>query len=106
MKEYAKSLEKCVLFRRLKEENIQSLLRVLEVKGQTYEKESIIAFEGDKCTSLSIVASGKVELQNIYPSGKVATLTTLMPGQCFGEAILFSDQDLYPITAVAKTKST
>jgi CRP-like cAMP-binding protein len=29
-----------------------------------------------------------------------------MPGQCFGEAILFSDADRYPISAVAKQKST
>lgn len=106
MKEYAKALEKCILFRHLNIDNIQSLLRVLEVKAETYEKESIIAFEGDQCTSLGIVVSGKVELQNIYPSGKVATLTTLNPGQCFGEAILFSDQDKYPICTVAKTKST
>lgn len=106
MKKYAKSLEKCILFRHLNIDNIDSLLRVLEVKAETYEKDSVIAFEGDSCTSLGIVASGKVELQNIYPSGKVATLTTLMPGQCFGEAILFSDQDKYPISAVAKTKST
>ena len=106
MKEYAKALEKCILFRHLNEGNIQALLKVLEVKSETYEKESVIAFEGDKCTTLGIVVSGKVELQNIYPSGKVATLTSLAPGQCFGEAILFSDQDRYPITTVAKVKTT
>ncbi len=106
MKEYVKALEKCILFRRLNEQNIMALLRFLEVKSVTYEKDSVIAFEGDKCTKLGILASGKVELQNIYPSGKVATLTTLKPGQSFGEAILFGDQDRYLISTVAKTKTT
>ncbi len=106
MNTYAKSLENCILFKHLNEANISSLLKVLQVKAVSYEKESIIALEGDRCTSLGIIAAGKIELQNIYPSGKVATLTTLMPGQCFGEAVLFSDQDHYPISAVAKTKST
>ncbi len=106
MNTYAKSLEKCILFKHLNEAQIQSLLKVLQVKSVTYTKESIVALEGDQCTSLGILASGKLELQNIYPSGKVATLTTLMPGQCFGEAILFSDADRYPISAVAKQKST
>lgn len=106
MKEYVSALQNCTLFRRLNEDNITALLRYLDVKSVTYEKDSIIGFEGEPCTKLGIVASGKVELQNIYPSGKVATLTTLMPGQSFGEAILFSDDDRYPISTVAKVKST
>jgi len=106
MKEHVKALQKSVLFRRLNEDNIMALLRFLQVKTETYEKDSIIAFEGDKCTKLGIVASGKVELQNIYPSGKVATLTLLQEGESFGEAILFSDKDIYPISTVAKTRTT
>jgi len=66
----------------------------------------MVAFEGDDCDNLGIIISGKVELQSIYPSGKILTLTQVLPGQIFGEAILFSKQHKYPVSVTAAEKTT
>lgn len=98
-------VSKCILFRNLRPENIDALLRFLDHKIVSYEKNSLIAQEGDFCDSIGIVLNGKLELQTIYPSGKVSTLTQLTEGNTFGEAILFASYTEYPqsITSVSKS---
>ncbi len=106
MEKYMHVLEKCILFRRLKRDNIQALLNFLKYEMESFSRDALVAQEGDHCERIGIVLQGEVELQNIYPSGKVATLTTMGPGNIFGEAILFSNRDTYPINIVSRTKAT
>lgn len=105
MKNLSEFLTKCILFRNLRPENIDALLRFLEYKIETYTKNSLIAQEGDYCDSIGVVISGTVELQTIYPSGKVSTLTQLHEGNTFGEAILFASYSEYPQSVTSVTKS-
>lgn len=105
MKNLSQILTTCILFRNLREENIEALLRFFEYKVETYKKNSLIAQEGDFCDSIGVVISGTIELQTIYPSGKVSTLTQLQTGNTFGEAILFASYSEYPQTVSSVTKS-
>ena len=105
MKNLSQFLTKCILFRNLRPENIDALLRFLEYKIESYTKNSLIAQEGDFCDSIGVVLSGTVELQSIYPSGKVSTLTQLNSGNTFGEAILFASYSEYPQSVSSVTKS-
>jgi CRP-like cAMP-binding protein len=99
------ALLNCILFKNLNETNIAFLLRAVEYQLETYPKGATLAIEGDPCNRIGVVVSGKIELQNICPSGKVMTLTQLESGMVFGEAILFSGQHTYPITITAASKS-
>lgn len=105
MENLSQFLSKCILFRNLRPENIDALLRFLKYKIETYKKNSLIAQEGDFCDSIGVVLSGTVELQTIYPSGKVSTLTQLHEGNTFGEAILFASYSEYPQSVTSVTKS-
>lgn len=99
------ALTKCILFKTLNETNISFLLRAVEYQLETYQKSQTLAIEGDPCDRIGVVISGKIELQNICPSGKIMTLTQLESGMVFGEAILFSGNHTYPITITAASKS-
>lgn len=99
------ALSRCILFRNLNETNIAFLLRATQYQLESYARGETLAIEGDPCDRIGVVISGKVELQNICPSGKVMTLTQLESGMVFGEAILFSGNHTYPITITAAAKS-
>jgi CRP-like cAMP-binding protein len=99
------ALTKCILFKNLDETQIAFLIRAVEYQLETYAKGETIAIEGDPCDRIGVVITGKIELQNICPSGKVMTLTQLECGMVFGEAILFSGKHTYPITITTAAKS-
>lgn len=99
------ALTKCILFKNLDETQIAFLIRAVEYQLETYAKSETLAIEGDPCDRIGVVVTGKIELQNICPSGKVMTLTQLECGMVFGEAILFSGKHTYPITITAAAKS-
>ena len=105
MEQFMTALSKCILFKNLTETNITFLLRAVQYQLESYAKGETLAIEGDACDRIGVVISGKIELQNICPSGKVMTLTQLESGMVFGEAILFSGQHSYPITITAAAKS-
>jgi CRP-like cAMP-binding protein len=95
------NLKQCVLCRGLSEEEIEGLFSVIGTDYRRYDKDQLIASEGDTCESLSIILNGEVEIQNIFPSGRVFTLSKLGTGDIFGEGILFSNQNTYPISVTA-----
>lgn len=100
-----KALTKCILFRNLQEDQIAFLIRAVKYQIESYGRGQSIAIEGDPCDRIGVVIDGKIELQNICPSGKTMTLTQLESGMVFGEAILFSGNHTYPISITAAAKS-
>lgn len=66
-----------------------------------YNKDEIIALEGDFCNSIGIVLEGIVEIKKYSTSGKSFSLKTLKTGDVFGEGLIFSDFNKYPSTVVA-----
>lgn len=105
MKYDMKALSSCILFCGLTEDEIQIMLGNMQVVEKNFLKNVLIYSEGDPCNSIGIVLEGEIELQNIYPSGKIATLSSLRSGDIFGEAILFSRKNTYPISICSKTEA-
>jgi len=106
MKKIIEPLKKSLLFKNLTEDNINHILNFIDHKVIEYKKGSMIAFEGDYCNSLGIVISGVIELQTIFPSGKVSTVMQMESSDIFGEALIFSDYNKYPISIIAITNAT
>lgn len=94
-------LTECILFRGFDSELILNEIANKYVHIKKFNKGHVIAHEGDICQGISIVCTGTIELQSLYPSGKVLTLVRLTPGDVFGEAVVFGKEPTYPITAVA-----
>ncbi|MBU3092565.1 Crp/Fnr family transcriptional regulator [Clostridium sp. CF011] len=100
-------LKQCILFKGLTCDELQNLITSINYsisnncKNCTECQTCIVALEGEICESLGIVIEGKLEVQKHYASGKVVTLAKLDKGKIFGEAIAFSETNIYPATIVS-----
>ncbi len=99
-----KILAKSVLFKHFSEEQIQHVLTFLDTKEETYTKGEVLFFEGDVCEHLGIVTEGSVELQTIFPTGKVITHLEMKAPSVFGEALIYGSHNNYPVTVIASSK--
>ncbi|MPQ45159.1 cyclic nucleotide-binding domain-containing protein [Clostridium tarantellae] len=99
-----KILHKTSLFKNLNEFEIKEILNNEIYKIKEYSKGEIIANQGEKCTSLSIVINGKASVQTIYKDGKILTLANFQCSDIFAEALLFSKNKEYPSTVIALEK--
>ncbi|MGH4138491.1 Crp/Fnr family transcriptional regulator [Clostridium sp.] len=104
-------LKYCILFKGLTTQELQNLITNTNYSIADNCKNCIechtciVALEGDICDSLGIVIQGELQVQKHYASGKVVTLTKLNRGKIFGEAITFSETNIYPATIVSSRGS-
>ena len=66
---------------------------------------SVLFHQGDVSDRFYFVAKGKVRLYRIAPSGHEKVVDIVRAGQCFGEALMFSDQKHFPVSADALSDS-
>ncbi len=96
--------KKCVFFKNFDEAIINQTICPKHLVFKSYKKGETIAHEGDECHAIGIVKQGAIEIQTIYPSGKVLTHVRLVQGNVFGEAIIFNAKKTYPVTITAIEK--
>lgn len=101
MEKYIDHLSKSVLFRDLDKEFILKAISKVPYTISNYNKDELIAIEGDDCYSLGIILKGKVEIQKIFPSGQIMTINNFKEGNIFGESLVFLDKHTYPATITA-----
>lgn len=105
------NLKHCILFKDLTSEELQNLIMNINYSisdncKNCFEcRTCIVALEGDTCDTLGIIIEGELEVQKHYASGKVVTLAKLNKGKTFGEAIAFSETNLYPATIISSKGS-
>ncbi|WAM33075.1 Crp/Fnr family transcriptional regulator [Caldicellulosiruptor morganii] len=98
-------LSETKLFRGIEKSSIERLLSDCNVVQKSFEKDEIIVFEGDECTSIGIILEGLVDIKKVLSSGKEYTITTLYPGDTFGEAVIFSSSNTFPAMVIAKCRT-
>jgi CRP-like cAMP-binding protein len=106
LKKYIDILKDTPLFKDFDIDSLGNLLRESEYVIKQYGKDDIIYIEDELCTNLSILLTGAVEIQKIDASGKILTVAKFETGDTFGENLIFSDRNLYPMTVVSKSKSS
>lgn len=99
-------LSTCILFQSITKDDLQKLLTNISINKSVFYKNETIALEGDNCSSIGIILSGKIEVKKLFSSGKSVTITTLSKGNIFGEVIIFSDKNTYPSTLSCTENST
>ncbi|MBP1744738.1 MAG: cyclic nucleotide-binding protein [Firmicutes bacterium] len=105
MDQYTESLRKCAVFNNIDEKLLIGILNGVNARITSYTRNQSIAFEGDECSSIGILLDGHIEIQKIFLSGKTLTISTLSPGDTFGEVIVFSNMRKYPSTIVSSSAS-
>lgn len=82
-------LDKVALFEGLSEAQLARLSDKAPVRA--YPKGAIVINEGDEAGTLFVIVSGAVKAYLSDESGKEVILSTLGPGEYFGELALFDD---------------
>lgn len=105
MEKHINKLLESNLFINVNEEDLIKTLKQTPYSVTIYNKDEIIAIEGDDCNSLGIILEGLVEIQKVFPSGQVTTINHFKTGDIFGEALIFSDEHTYPATVSTTTNA-
>lgn len=91
-------LQKTALFANLSEGEIHALSA--RVTRRHFERGELLFNEGDACSGLFLVASGKIRIFKISPAGREQVLAVEVPGSSFAELPVF-DGGKYPASASA-----
>lgn len=94
-------LQNTCFFKGIDKKEIDEILKNEVYLVRDYKKGEIIANQGEKCNSLSVILEGKAVIQTIYENGKVLTLAKFNISDVFAEALLFSKDREYPATVMA-----
>lgn len=82
---------------------LQELTLILEpdscIIGR-YKKNAIIMQQNDPCTSIGFILEGALYIEQLSSSSETIKIRMFKKGDCFGEALLFSPEPLYPYTLI------
>ena len=98
-----KPLKECELFRSLEDREIALLAKVVEEK--TLAANTPLFYENMMGEAMYIIGGGGIQLSKMLAEGEVKTLTTLGPGEYFGEMALL-EAGPRPVSAIATEDST
>lgn len=96
-------IHQCTLFSGLPDSQLHDIRAICHEKS--YEKGSVIFFEGDAGEGFYLVAQGKVKIYKMSPMGKEQILHIFGPGEPFGEVPVFHGQP-FPASAETLAKTT
>lgn len=68
----------------------------------SYQKNSVIHFDGDLCTKMEIILTGKVIINRIDEEGNLLTISEFYADDILGANTLFSQSPYYPMTVSAQ----
>ncbi len=91
-------MRKITLLNSLSDEVIVTHLKNGAFKIATYKKNSVIHFDGELCSKLEIILSGKVVVDRIDESGNLLTISEFYSDDILGGNLLFSKDPYYPMT--------
>ena len=91
-------LRQTALFASLSEAEMQALCA--SVRNRHFRRGELLFDEGEQCSGLFLVASGKIRIFKLSPSGREQVLAVEGPGSSFAELPVF-DGGKYPASASA-----
>ncbi|MFR5266262.1 Crp/Fnr family transcriptional regulator [Clostridium sp.] len=99
-------LKKAKLFSGFSEEDLKKLKNSKRYLIKSYKANDVLFIEEEHCDHLSVILSGKVEIQKLDSNGNILIVSSLETGNIFGENLLFGDRSQYPMSVVAKEDCT
>lgn len=98
---YIPVLGKVPLFYNITDMELIGMLTCFHSRVRRYDKEGIIAVEGDPYTGIGVILSGGVIVSKINEQGERVVISKFGQGQMFGEMIAFSEKNKWPATVSA-----
>ncbi|MFA5527117.1 MAG: Crp/Fnr family transcriptional regulator [Peptostreptococcales bacterium] len=103
--DYMQLMEASTLLKGLSKEQISDYIQLKKFKIVTYKKNSVIHLEGDHCTKLEIILSGKIVIERIEESGDLLIIKESYQGNILGGNLIFSNFPYYPMTVTTQKPS-
>lgn len=98
MQPFVHELNQCVLFRHLSAPALWELLAGVAYQVREYQRGEVIFSPHDPACTLGILLSGSVDVQKIFPSGRVITVNRRHAPDVIADASIFAAVDHYPST--------
>lgn len=98
-------LSTSALFRGIARQDLAALLLCLSAEKRTYEKGSFVFWEGQAARHVGIVASGAVHVLREDYRGNRTLLSSIGPGELFGEAFACAGTQSLPVSVMAATQT-
>ena len=94
-------LSKSPLFQGLSHDEIKELLAQITWQTRRFNKDELIAMNGEECSSLMIVIRGSVKGEMIDYSGRVLKIEDILAPRPLAVAFLFGKNNRYPVSISA-----
>ncbi len=92
-------MRESVLFQKLDERQLDTIVQ--NVQAASLDDGQILFEQERPASEIFMLESGQIKLARISPEGHEKVIDLITPGSTFAEAIMFSRQPLYPVTATA-----
>lgn len=102
MDQHRHLIHESTLLSTLPAEQIIRLLEEGKFKIVCYKKGSVVHFDGEICTKLEIILSGKIVVERIDESGNVLTISDFYSNDILGGNLIFSSNPRYPMTVMSR----
>lgn len=86
-------LTRCALFADLSEDRLQEALRLFEAQEKSYPRGSILKSAVDPLSAFGLVLEGNIAVSMEDIDGREMLLAHVSPGQTFGEALCYLQED-------------
>jgi len=105
-KENLNAFARCLLFKEIKEEDLEAMLMCINPKMRKYKKNDLICIAGEEFDGIGIVISGEAVVTQENSEGNRVIIAILKPGDMFGEMAAFSGNRKWPATVYAQGNCT
>jgi CRP-like cAMP-binding protein len=82
------------------------LLTQIDYSIKAYRNNEVLFWEDTPCDELSIIINGSIRIESINYSGKVLIVRQISKNEIFGEGLIFSDNNFYPVNVIAQEDQT
>lgn len=105
MHQHINLLRQITLLHSLSDKDILTNLKNGTFRIVSYKKNSVIHFDGELCSKLEIILSGKVVVDRIDESGNLLTIAEFYKDDILGGNLMFSKNPYYPMTPTTPEES-
>lgn len=94
------SIQKSALFRDIPFEQLTEIL-LPHQSFSYFQKNDIVALQGDRCSSLMMITEGSVRCDMTDPTGKMVTIAILKAPDILAPAFIYATHNFFPINITA-----
>jgi len=106
LKDYIYVLNNIDLFKNFTEKDFDLLFTNLDYKILRYTKGSMVFIANEECSALNIILDGNIRIQKIDSFGKSLVIAEFKSGDTVGEALLFGEKNVFPMTGISTSTTT